>query len=325
MKTLFAIQGTGNGHLSRAREIIPYLQEKCELDLLVSGIQGDVSLPYPIKYNKYGMSFIFGKKGGVDIPKTIRSWKPLRFYRDVNSLPIRSYDLVINDFEPISAWACKRAGVPCLSLSHQSALFSDKTPRPKFKQPWAERFIRNYAPTTHNIAFHFEPYDTFINTPIIRQEIRNASISEQPHIAVYLPAVGDRTLIKHFTKVPAVKWKVFSKHSKKVYQEKNVEFTPINNEKWVQALASSAGAVLGAGFESPAEALFLGKKLLVIPMHNQYEQLCNAAALEKMGIRVVKRVKHYFSDILKDWLKNTNPVQIKYQDHTAQIVQSIFS
>jgi hypothetical protein len=32
-------------------------------------------------------------------------------------------------------------------------------------------------------------------------------------------------------------------------------------------------------FETPAEALFLGKKLLVIPMTGQYEQECNAAAL----------------------------------------------
>ena len=49
MKILYAIQGTGNGHLSRARDIIPVLQQKGELDILVSGIQADVDLPYPVK------------------------------------------------------------------------------------------------------------------------------------------------------------------------------------------------------------------------------------------------------------------------------------
>ncbi len=67
MKILYAIQGTGNGHLSRAREIIPILQRKGQLDLLISGTQADVELPYPVKYRFKGLCFIFGKKGGVDV------------------------------------------------------------------------------------------------------------------------------------------------------------------------------------------------------------------------------------------------------------------
>ena len=39
MKILYAIQGTGNGHLSRARDIIPILQKKGDVDILVSGTQ----------------------------------------------------------------------------------------------------------------------------------------------------------------------------------------------------------------------------------------------------------------------------------------------
>ncbi len=44
----------------------------------------------------------------------------------------------------------------------------------------------------------------------------------------------------------------------------------------------------GAGFETPAEALFLGKKLMVIPMKGQYEQHINAASLKELGIPVLK-------------------------------------
>jgi len=36
MKVLYAIQGTGNGHLSRAEDIVPYLQKRCDVDILVS-------------------------------------------------------------------------------------------------------------------------------------------------------------------------------------------------------------------------------------------------------------------------------------------------
>jgi len=56
--------------LSRAIDIIPCLQKHGEVDILVSGIQGDLELPFAIKYKLKGLSFIFGKKGGVDLLKT---------------------------------------------------------------------------------------------------------------------------------------------------------------------------------------------------------------------------------------------------------------
>ena len=102
MKILYAIQGTGNGHLSRAREIIPILQRKGELDLLISGTQVDVDLPYPVKYRFKGLCFIFGKKGGVDIMATYRKSNLKRLYAEIKSLPIENYDLVLNDFEPVA-------------------------------------------------------------------------------------------------------------------------------------------------------------------------------------------------------------------------------
>ena len=45
MKILYAIQGTGNGHVTRAEDVIPILREYGELDLFVSGSQADVKLP----------------------------------------------------------------------------------------------------------------------------------------------------------------------------------------------------------------------------------------------------------------------------------------
>jgi len=116
MKILYAIQGTGNGHLSRARDIIPILQQKGELDILVSGIQADVELPYPVKYKFKGLSFIFGKNGGVDLIATYKKSNLKQLYKEIKSLPVEEYDLVINDFEPVSAWACKMKHAACIGL-----------------------------------------------------------------------------------------------------------------------------------------------------------------------------------------------------------------
>ena len=98
MKILYAIQGTGNGHLSRARDIIPILQQKGDLDILVSGIQADVALPYPVKYTFKGLSFIFGKKGGIDLVATYKKSNLKQLFKEIKSLPVEDYDLIINDF-----------------------------------------------------------------------------------------------------------------------------------------------------------------------------------------------------------------------------------
>jgi uncharacterized protein (TIGR00661 family) len=48
------------------------------------------------------------------------------------------------------------------------------------------------------------------------------------------------------------------------------------------------GIITGGGFETPAEALYLNKKLMVIPLRNHYEQYCNSAALAQLGIKVLQ-------------------------------------
>ena len=131
MKILYAIQGTGNGHLARAEDIIPLLKEYGDLDLFVSGAQADIKLSYPVKYKSKGLSFFFGMSGGIDFLKTFKQNSSKDVYKEIKKFPVEKYDLVINDFEPISAWACRKREVPCIALSHQSALLSPKVPKPK--------------------------------------------------------------------------------------------------------------------------------------------------------------------------------------------------
>lgn len=90
MKILYAIQGTGNGHLSRARDIIPILKKKGEVDILVSGIQADVSLPFAIKYRFKGLSFVFGKNGGVDIVSTYLKMDLRELKKDIEKFQLKN-------------------------------------------------------------------------------------------------------------------------------------------------------------------------------------------------------------------------------------------
>ena len=323
MKVLYAIQGTGNGHISRARDIVPILQKHTQLDLLISGIQADVTLPYPVQYQMKGMSFIFGKSGGVDLLETYRRTDSRRLYHDVRQLPVEKYDLVINDFEPVSAWACRLKRTPCVSLSHQSAILSSQAPRPEKVDKTGRMILQHYAPAQAHYGFHFACFDERTYTPVIRQAVRQAEVQQQAHYTVYLPAYSDEKIIKRLTKIDDVEWQVFSKFSRKRYRHQNVFVQPIENESFVASVACGTGVLCGAGFETPAEALYLNKKLMVIPMRNQYEQHCNAAALKTLGIPVLKNFKKKRVPEITAWVQNGRPLEINYPDITEEIVEEV--
>lgn len=105
MKILYAIQATGNGHISRAQVLLPLIKKYADVDVLLSGTSSDLSLDFPVRYRLKGLSFVFGKKGGVNILKTLLKLDFWRFFKDVKNLELKNYDLIINDFEPVSAWA----------------------------------------------------------------------------------------------------------------------------------------------------------------------------------------------------------------------------
>ena len=323
MKILYAIQGTGNGHLSRARDIIPLLQKKGELDILVSGIQADVELPYPVKYKFKGLSFIFGKKGGVDLLATYRKSNLKQLYKEIKSLPIDDYDLVINDFEPVSAWACKMKSKACIGLSHQAAVINNKSPKAKNKDFVGKAILNNYAPVTTAYGFHFDTYDKNIFTPVIRTEVRHAHPVIKDHFTVYLPAYGDKRIIKVLGEIKGIKWEVFSKHTKKAYEDDNIHIRPVNNDDFINSLLTCKGILCGAGFETPAEALFLKKKLMTIPMKGQYEQQCNAAALKTLGVPVIKSLKKKNIEKIIRWTGAKQNIIINWPDQTNMILDMI--
>lgn len=325
MKVLYAIQGTGNGHLSRAREFIPLLKNRVDLDLLVSGTSAEVDPGHPVKFKFPGISYTFGKNGGVDYFDSLINFQPVAFLNDVMQLDLSSYDLILNDYEPVTAWACKRAGLECIGLSHQAAFLSQKTPRPEKKNLATEWLFKNYAPCTSAVGFHYKSYDSFITTPIIRKEVRDLKPTHSNSITVYLPAYGEETLIPYFHQFKNFTWTIFSKHTKVERTFDNVTVYPVNNQLYLKSIESCAGLLCGAGFESPAEALFLGKRLLVIPMSGQYEQHCNAEALKQFGVSVANRIDDTFTHILSDWLKQPLHDAIHFPDESHKIVEKLLS
>ena len=322
MRILYAIQGTGNGHLARATEIVPILKSIADTDILVSGTQSDLKVPFQIDYRFAGMSYLIGQSGGVDILKTIQKMHVLQFIKDIKNLPLNQYDLVINDFEPVSAWACRLRNKACIGLSHQNAVLHPSAPQPNFNDLVGKFILNHYAPVSHKYGFNFSPFSPDIFPPVIRQDIRNAKSTVKPYFTVYLPAYSDQQIQDVLSRVPDTDWQVFSKHSKTNYTVGSVHFHPVSLNEFTQSFLNCAGLICTAGFEGPAEAIFMGKKLCVIPMKKQYEQYCNAAFLKTMGIKVLSSFSKGVPDLI-DWVKHSVPLEIKYPDLTYEILSGI--
>ena len=308
MRILYGIQGTGHGHISRAREILPLLLNDAEVDVLLSGYNCSMSLEDVRIMRKRGISLTYSDNGHVSLIETIKNLRPITFLKDVHQLKPNAYDLVISDYEPVSAWAAYKVGVPSLALSHQAAFLSELSPRPIKQSLFAEQILKKFAPCKSSLGFHFQRYDSFIEPPIIRSEVLDLKPETGSHITVYLPAYHHKNLIPHFKNVKTADWHIFSPSCSHAFEDANVIVQPVNNARFLNSLDTCRGVLTSGGFETCAEAMYLNKKLMVVPIQNQYEQLCNAAALQRMGITVIEKITGQFSGIVEEWLE-TAPIQ----------------
>lgn len=305
MKIFYAIQATGNGHISRAIQLFPYLQKFGSVDFFLSGNNASLNIDLPVKFKSDGCSLHYSKCGGLDYWGIVKNIQPIQMYKDAKSLPLKKYDVVINDFDSITSLACRVQKVHSVQFGHQASFISKNTPRPEKKSIMGEMILKHYAPSPKHIGLHFEKYDSFIRPPIIKDEIVQAESKDLKHITVYLPSFQKDCLEKAFNKLSDLKFHWFLNDIAFKYSEGNITYYPVNQMLFNESLISCHGIITGGGFETPAEALYLEKKILSIPIRGHYEQECNAAALKKLGVPVVYEVGDDFDLIIENWLNST--------------------
>lgn len=283
MKILYGVQSTGNGHITRSSKVVQQLiRSGCRVDILTSGNNSNVIFPFPIKYNLKGLTFYYDGQGNIDHWKTFVDLKIFQLIKDIR-LDISSYDLIISDFEPITAWAAKFQDKFSVGLSNQHAFLSPNTPRPSKKNLFGEIILRWISPVKFPIGLHFEKYDDFIHTPILRDNIYNMDIGYKSHYTVYLSNWNHNNLMKYLKPIQ-YKFEIFT-NVKRSIRYGNCFLKPINKSLFDESLKNCIGVITTGGFQTCAESLFLNKELIVIPIQNQYEQLCNVESLKNLNVK----------------------------------------
>ncbi|HLP52400.1 MAG TPA: glycosyltransferase family protein [Chitinophagales bacterium] len=324
MKILFGIQATGNGHISRSTEIYKLLKQHpdvTQLDVLISGGKAKMSLPFEVNYEYKGLSFYYGKKGKISVLKSIGKAGFLSIAVALWKVPFREYDLVISDFEPITLWGAKIAGVKRVGIGNMYSMSSKKFPKTKGRRI-TNLIARMMCPTKNKIAMHFQKFDDFVYYPIIRSEIRDVIPADRNFTLVYLNSFSDAELMNCFAHDSFAKQKfvIYSKEASHAFVYQNCEVKPLSNDTFIQDIANCSGVITAGGFQTISEALYLGKKLFVIPIKKQSEQISNARILSSMGVKTSMDLN---KAEIADWLENPNTVQVKFEDDLQNIVDAI--
>jgi uncharacterized protein (TIGR00661 family) len=318
MKILYGVQGTGNGHITRARIMARALADVgAEVDWVFSGRAREAFFDMDVfgDFRSFrGLTFVI-KSGRVHYGKTLLSCNFQQLYRDIRSLNMSGYDLIINDFEPVSAWAARRASKKVIGLSHQNA-FRHQIPK-KGSNPLVSSFMRWFAPADLPIGLHWHHFDQ----PILPPLVEPSHYPNEPragHYLVYLPFSEAEDILPQL--------RDFTDHHFWVYlpisdarNEGNLHLRPFSRDTFQQDLHQCEGVICSAGFELPSEAIQLGKKLLVQPVAGQMEQLSNALALTRLGYG--QTTGTLSKEVIGEWLQLPRPRPVLYPNVAKAIAE----
>ena len=309
MKIFYGVQGTGNGHITRARVMAKALAAAgMDVTYQFTGRPADKYFDMEI-FNGYqlrdGLTFNT-HNGKVSYLKTARDAKLITFIKDVKSLDLSGYDLILSDYEPITSWAAKQQKKTILGIGHQYA-FRHNVPK-KGHDPLADFVMNNFAPTERNVGLHWHHFGQPILPPIIDLS-KHSKPAIKNKIVVYLPFEDQNEVIRHLASFENFNFHCYAPDVVRS-EYAHIICHPLSRENFQKDLLDCVGVIGNAGFELSSEALQLGKKLLIKPLHKQMEQISNAAALQQLGYG------HVMDDLdvaaIERWLDDVNAVQVTF-------------
>jgi uncharacterized protein (TIGR00661 family) len=311
---LYGVQATGNGHITRARALAPKLKAagievtyqftgRPREDLFEMEVFGDFQW-------RAGLTFDT-RAGHVRYLQTALHNNIPAFLRDVRDMDFRGYDGVISDFEPVTAWAARLRGIRSVGIGHQYAFGLD-IPRAG-ADLMGNLVLKYFAPVAVGLGVHWHHFGLPILPPIIETDIEPQAVAPAK-IIVYLPFEDVDQVVRLLRPYRRHEFHIYSPAPARdpAPPPPHIQVKPLSRKGFRLDFADAAGVICNSGFELVSEALQLGKKLLVKPLHGQMEQLSNALALEKLELGQV--MQHLDGAAIGGWLEQGRAIRIVYPD-----------
>ena len=302
-KIIYAVAGEGFGHSSRSHLIGQRLIDAGHNVMFVGSKK---SLLYLKQYfgkrvkEIFGLSFAY-IRGRIDKSETLkRNLLKLPEANKQNEELFKKHfepfqpDLVISDFEPFSAWWAWRNRVPFVSIDHEHMLTLCKLEHPS--KNWFSRITASVVTECHYVGavayiivnFFKAPLridSAILAPPIIRPVVGRLKPTDGEHILIYsTTGEGQDKLRQVLHKFSQHKFYVYGFNKSAEYE--NCIFKKRSTEGFLADLAGARGVIASAGFSLISECMHLRKKMLLLPLAGQYEQIINAHYAQKLGLGI---------------------------------------
>jgi uncharacterized protein (TIGR00661 family) len=261
--------------------------------------------------------------------QSVRPWSTL--FREVLRMPffvkeLRTIDrlvqrhqphVIVNFFEPAGGvyglW--RSSGVPVVSVAHQYMFY-----HPAYCFPEGSRIpgqaARLFARITdlgavRRLALSLYPApdrpndDLVVLPPLLREDVFTLPLGRtEPFYLIYILNSGYAdAVIRWHDAHPDVPLHCFWDRPSAAPTERydaTLTFHQLHDETFLKLMARCKGLVCTAGFESIAEAMYLGKPVQVVPVGGHFEQWCNAFDTVRAGAGI--RSDGFNIDRLRDFI-----------------------
>jgi uncharacterized protein (TIGR00661 family) len=254
------------------------------------------------------------QNGRVSQWQTLRQARPIQLYKDIRQLDVSQYDLLLNDFEPVTAWAAQKHGLPSISISHQAA-FSYRVP--KIGNSFADNLImKRFAPTDIQLGVHWYHFDHPILPPfVVDKAVKNPS---KDFVLVYLPFENLADIKLLLEPLTEQRFMCFHPKVTAANKDRHIQWLPPSKEGFRHALQHCAGVIGNGGFELASESLQLGKKLLIKPLNGQFEQMSNLLTLNQLGL--CEPLYQLDTDTVEEWITAADNEAVVFPDDPSPLI-----
>ena len=341
-KFIFTVQGEGRGHLTQAISLSQIAQEAGH-EVIGYAVGSTNNRKIPSFFTDYigdkpllqyeSPSLCYGNGKAVQVGKTalqaISKFKT--YWKSATELgkfiEQNKPDGIINFYESITGLHQWRTGatIPCISIGHQYLLLNkhfQTIPEKKLDQFFLNLNTQITAiGSKKKLGLSFLPLENDILRnidvipPLLRKEVKELKAISGKNWLAYLTHFRLAEDIMAWSKLnPDIQLDCFWDHPlrKEIYHySDNLTFHPINAELYLEKMSHCAGLISTAGFESIAEAMYLAKPTMMVPVPNHIEQMINAFDASQSGAGLA--ANSFDLTLFKDYQKEHQTDYSTYQ------------
>lgn len=322
MRILYGVQTTGRGHITRARPMVAALKARGhDVHILFSGPPLDPEWLDPL-FTPYttrrGLTFVT-ERGRIHHLATALQLRFGEMERDIYAFDTTGLDLIVTDYEPVTARIGWLRDIPCIGIGHLYA-FAHRVVPVAGLNLFNRMVMKCFAPATIPLGMHWHHFDRPILPPTVSlEEFRQPAIDGE-HVLVYMPFESIKDVVRTLNGVTGHRFRFYCR-VRAPGEEGNVELRPLNRKAFVADLVGCRGVIANTGFTLISEALHVGKKILTKPLAQQTEQESNALALKQL--RLASVVTRLTAGAVSDWAEQPNPAPANYPDVLAAVADWI--